>query len=232
LPTIDGASAPGGDPASLAAVLPPLGCGAPTTASGGDGVVTLLAYAPSGSITDAAITPDVRADLARRGAALDIEELSPAICAIRAVTAKAGQDEAAGVSLAGVADDARAVLYDGEELVVDVAPAYEPRYVAVDYVVHTGQVWHLHPARGDDRHLPAGQALRLGDGSSGPAWQVGAPFGEDLILVTVARTPFGADRQPADEPVEAYRTRLEQRLHGSSGAPVQVFARIVETRAR
>src|SRR5690606_23825180 len=126
LPTIDGASAPGGDPASLAAVLPPLGCGAPTTASGRDGVVTLLAYAPSGSITDAAITPDVRADLARRGAALDIEELSPAICAIRAVTAKAGQDEAAGVSLAGVADDARAVLYDGEKLVVDVAPANEP----------------------------------------------------------------------------------------------------------
>jgi hypothetical protein len=233
MPTIAGSSAPGGDPASLVALLPPLGCGAPSTLTGSDGVLTLLAYAPTDSLTDAAITPGIRADLARRGAALDITELSPAICAIRAVAAgHAEQGEVAGVSLAGVADDARPLLRDGDNLVVDIAAASEPRYVSVDYVVHTGQVWHLHPAAGDDGHLPAGQPLRLGDGSSGPAWQVGPPFGQDLVLVSLARSPFGADQQPGEESVDAYRARLQQRMQGASGDPVRVFARVVETRAR
>jgi Domain of unknown function (DUF4384) len=233
MPIIVGSLVPGADPASLATLLPALGCGSPRTLTGNDGVLTLLAYAPTRSIGDAAITPGIRADLARRGAALEIAELSPAICAVRAVTAAhPEQGEVAGVSLAGVADDARALFRDGDKLVVDIAAASEPRYVAVDYVVHTGEVWHLHPTNGDDGYLPGGQGLRLGDGSSGPAWQVGAPFGEDLVLVSLSRSPFGADQQPGEEPVEAYRARLQQRMPGLSGDPVRVFERIVETRAK
>jgi TPR repeat protein len=226
LPVIAGAIGPG-DPASLAALLPPMGCGAPETLAGADGAVTLLAYAPAGTIADAAITPGIRADLASQGAALDITELSPALCAIRAVTAaQQGQPGADGVALVGAAEDARALFRDGDELAIDLAAADEPRYVAVDYVVHTGQVLHLHPAAGEDGHLPAGEALRLG----GPDWRIGPPYGEDLVLVTLSPGPFGADRQPAQESAEAYQARLQQRLQAEN--PVHVFERVIETRAR
>jgi hypothetical protein len=230
LPVIAGAIGPDG-PATLAALLPPMGCGAPETLAGDQGALTLLAYAPTGSMADTAITPGIRADLARQGAGLDIMELSPALCAIRAVTAtQADQPDADDVLLAGVADDARALFREGDKLVIDVAAADEPRYVSVDYVVHTGEVAHLHPGPGDDGHLPAGEALRLGDGSNGPAWQIGAPFGEDLVLVSLSTSPFGADRQPGEESAEAYRARLQQRLQ--AGEPVRVFERVIETRAR
>jgi Domain of unknown function (DUF4384)/Sel1 repeat len=233
MPTIADPAAPGGEPAALAALLPPMGCGAPGTSTGSDGIVTLLAYAPTGSSTDAVITPGIRADLARRGAALDINELSPAVCSIRAVTARdPAPSEAAGVALAGAADASRARLRDGDMLVIEVAAAGEPRYVSVDYVVHTGQVWRLHPGTGDDGYLPAGQSLRLGDGAGGPAWQVGAPFGEDLVVVSVSPSPFGAEQQPGEEAVDAYRARLQQRMDGSGRDPVQVFEWVIETRAR
>lgn len=233
MPITAGSASPGGDPANLAALLPTLGCGAPRTSSGSDGVLTLLAYAPTGSVTDAAITPGVRADLARRGAALDIEELSPAVCAIRAVTAvDPDRSDAPGVALAGAADGFRALLRDGDMLVIDIAAASAPRYVSVDYVVHTGQVWHLHPGAGGDGYLAQGESLRLGDGVNGPAWQVGAPFGEDLVVVSLSPAPFGADQQPGEESVDAYRARLQQRMNGATGAPVHVFEWVVETRAR
>jgi len=233
LPTLAGATSGDGS-ADLAALLPPLGCGAPEAVSGSDGALTLLAYAPTGSMADIAITPGIRADLARRGAALDVTLLSPALCAIRAVAAPQGaaDGEASGIALAGVAEGSRAVLRDGDMLVIDVAAASEPRYVSVDYVVHTGQVWHLHPPPGEDGYLPAGQSLRLGDGSNGAAWQVGAPFGADLVLVSLSPTPFGADRQPGEESVEAYRARLQGRLQAAAGEPVRLFERVVETRAR
>jgi hypothetical protein len=229
LPRIAGAVGPA-DPATLAALLPPMGCGAPKTLAGDTGALTLLAYAPAGSMADTAITPGIRADLAGQGAALDITELSPALCAVRALAA-AQADPPGGddVSLAGVADDARALFRDGDELVIDVAAANEARFISVDYVVHTGEVWHLHPDAGEDGHLPAGEALRLGDGSDGPAWQIGAPFGADLVLVTLSTSPFGADRQPGEETAEAYRARLQQRLQGGT---VRVFERVIETRAR
>jgi hypothetical protein len=230
IPALAGEVTPGGDPASLAALLPTLGCGASETSTDGDGGLTLLAYAPSGSMVDGTITPGIRADLARRGAALDVTLLSPAVCAIRAAL-DSGPDDVPGVSLAGVGS--RAVLRDGDMVVIDVAAASAPRYIAVDYVVHTGQVWHLHPPAGDDGYLPAGQSLRLGDGSGGgAAWQVGAPFGADLVLVSLSPAPFGADRQPAEETAEAYRARLQQRLQPAAGDPVQVFERVVETQAR
>jgi hypothetical protein len=226
LPMTAGAIGPG-DPASLAALLLPMGCGAPKTLAGDHGALTLLAYAPTGS---ADTTPGIRADLARQGVALDISELSPALCAIRAAAAQADQPGADDVALAGVADDARPLFRDGDKLVIDVAAADEPRFVSVDYVVHTGEVWRLHPGPGDDGHLPAGAALRLGDGSNGPAWQIGAPYGEDLVLVTLSRSPFGADRQPSEESADAYRARLQQRLQAAD--PVRVFERVIETRAR
>jgi hypothetical protein len=221
------------DSATLVALLPTTGCGPPEIERGKDGGVVLLAYAPSGPLADVAITPGIRADLARRGAALDVAELSPAICAIRDVAASGASElPASGVTLAGMGDDTRPVLRDGDELVIDIAAASEPRYVAVDYAVHTGEVWHLYPSPGEDGLLPAGQSLRLGDGADGPAWTVGAPFGEDLVLVTLSRQPFGMD-QPAEERADAFRARLQQRLQAApSDGTLRLFAQVVVTRAQ
>lgn len=214
---------PVADPTTLLAMLPPTGCGRPELRRNEDGMV-LLAYAPTGSLVDAAMTPELRSDLARRGAALDVAELSPAICAVREVTAGAAAKRADSVSLAGIAGDGPARLRDGETLVVEVAAASEPRYLTVDYVGQTGDVYHLYPGAGGNGYLPAGEALRLGDGAAGTAWKVGAPFGDDMVLVTLASTP--ADVGPASEPVDSYRARLQRRLAAQDDS-LRLFERVV-----
>jgi hypothetical protein len=131
------------------------------------------------------------------------------------------------VSLAGIAPDAPALLQDGDKLEVDIAAAEEPRYVAVDYVVHTGEVLHLYPDAGGDGYLPAGRSLRLGDGAIGAAWEVGAPFGEDLVLVILSTEPAAAN--PAfSERADSFRARLQQRL--ATQADTRLFERVVAIR--
>ena len=225
LPAIGGV--PVDDETTLAALLPATDCGDPEVLRAENGGAVLLAYAPAGSMVDAVVTPAIRSDLARRGAALDVAELSPAICGIRDLAAAAAREGT--VSLAGIATDAPALLRDGEKLVVDIAAASDPRYVAVDYVVHTGEVLHLYPDAGGDGYLPAGQSLRLGDGAIGAAWEVGAPFGEDLVLVTLSAVPAVAN--PAfSERADSYRARLQQRLAQADDS-LRLFERVVAIRA-
>ena len=225
-------AAPPGDLAALLTTLPSTGCGAPLLQRREQSETLLLAYAPAGSMLDGALAPDLRAELARRGAALVVTELSPAICMVREVAAQAALEPGSTeVSVAGTAEDAPVRLRDGDHLVVEIPAADAPRYVAIDYVVHTGEVWHLYPNAGEDGYLPAGQSLRLGDGADGFAWEVGAPFGEDLVLVTLSSLPFASD-QPGAEPAEAYRARLAQRLQGPAAGSLRLFDRVVAIEAR
>ena len=139
-----------------------------------------------------------------------------------------GTQTAASVTIDGIAPDEPAVLHDGDKLVIDIAASSEPRYVAVDYVAHSGEVLRLYPNAGGDGYLPAGQPLRLGDGSAGPAWTVGAPFGEDLVLVTLSAQPFTAN--PAlSERADSYRARLQQRL-SQDGGSFRLFEKILTIR--
>jgi Domain of unknown function (DUF4384) len=232
LPTVTADLRPDADPATLVALLPTTGCGPPEIQRREDGGVLVVAYAPSGPVADVAIAPSIEAALTRRGADLDVAGLSPAICALRDVAAPAAIERpAASVSLAGEGSDSRVLLRDGDKLVIDVAAASEPRYVAVDYAVHTGEVWHLYPGPGNDGFLPAGQSLRLGDGADGPAWTVGAPFGEDLVLVTLSGEPFGMD-QPAEEAAETFQARLQRRLQAApADGSLRLFERVVVTQA-
>jgi hypothetical protein len=97
-------------------------------------------------------------------------------------------------------------------------------------VVHTGEVLHLYPDAGGDGYLPAGRSLRLGDGATGAAWEVGAPFGEDLVLVTLSTLPAAAS--PAfSERADSYRARLQQRLTAQAGDKLRLFERVVAIRA-
>lgn len=220
------------DLAALLSMLPSTGCGEPEMQQRAQGETVLLAYAPSGAMVDSVITADLRTGLAQRGAALVVTELTPAVCVIREVAAGADKGIAAAeVSLAGVAEGGPARLRDGEKLIVDIPVAEAPRYVAIDYVVHTGEVWHLYPNAGDDGYLPAGQSLRLGDGADGFAWKVGAPFGEDLVLVTLSSLPLSLAQPPA-EPADAYRARLAQRLQAAPDGSLRLFARVVAIEAQ
>lgn len=224
-------AAPESDGSGLLTMLPATGCGEPEMQRGEADELVLLAYAPTGSRVDSVITPELRTDLARRGTALVVTELTPAVCTIREVAAQATTERAASeVSLAGLAEAGLARLRGGDKLVVEIAAADEPRYVAIDYVVHTGEVWHLYPNAGDDGYLPAGQSLRLGDGADGPAWEVGAPFGEDLVLVTLSNLPFPSD-QPLAESADAYRARLLERLQAPEADSLRLFAQVVAIEA-
>ena len=104
LPLIGGLSVD--DQTSLLALLPATDCGSPEVRRGEDGATVLVAYAPAGSMVDAAVTPAIRSDLARRGAALDVVELGPAICSIRSVSAAlASAQPATSVGIDGIAAD-------------------------------------------------------------------------------------------------------------------------------
>lgn len=79
---------------------------------------------------------------------------------------------------------------------------------------------------------PADRPLRPGDGAEGAAWEVGAPFGEDLVLVTLSASPLDT-KLPVSERVDAFRARLQQRLQaGPSGDAPRLFAQVVAIRAR
>ena len=76
--------------------------------------------------------------------------------------------------------------------------------------------------------------LVLGDPRQGkPVWQIGPPFGQDLLVALVARRPLYQDRRPDVEAIEPYLTFLRDRM--ASEPPedaVRMAYRIVETMPR
>ena len=217
--------------AKLEQDLRSLGCGSPASRAGDS---RMLAYASAGVVDGLA---DLRAGLADHGIALDVAELSPSLCDLRSVlTSLPDRSIETGVALADVAPGAEVSLREGDRLVVDIAAADEDRHVAVDYVVHTGDVLHLHPSGGDEGKLAANETLRLGDGSDGrQPWEVGPPFGRDLLVVTISETApsAGGNGRSTVEPLNTYLADWRARVDASdSDASWRVFERVILTEGR
>ena len=119
-----------------------------------------------------------------------------------------------------------------EHLVIELAPQDEARHVYLDYFTHEGEVLHLLPGSDyPDNFVPAEAELVLGDPRQGkPVWQIGPPFGQDLLVALVARRALYQDRRPDVEAIEPYLTFLRDRM--ASEPPVDAVRmayRIVET---
>lgn len=111
---------------------------------------------------------------------------------------------------------------DGENVTARLVQSSTPGYLYVDYFTVNGDVAHMYPnaQEGDRGAVPAGTRFDVG---GAVAWQVSAPYGQELILVISSPTPLYPPEQAPGEMIESakdYLPRLEQMLkaHGDAGA--------------
>jgi hypothetical protein len=135
----------------------------------------------------------------------------------------AATDPRLGLSLA----DDRLALHDGQRIRPRVVMPGFAGYLRVDYVTRDGAVQHLYPQVSGGgvvadkvRLLTAGERLALGDPPPGqPAWEVGPPYGVDLIIAVASAQPLFAKPRPANvEKADGY-------LHDLAAA-IRAFDRV------
>ena len=123
-------------------------------------------------------------------------------------------------------------LHDGERILPRlVMPDFRGRLV-VDYVGHDGTLLHLYPQLADPsqkmvadtpRVFQPGEAVDLGDPRPGhPAWEVGPPYGTDMIIAVASSQPLFDRPRPSNvEQAATYLGELQRavdaaRQHGAT----------------
>jgi tRNA A-37 threonylcarbamoyl transferase component Bud32 len=99
-------------------------------------------------------------------------------------------------------------LRDGEHILPQLVMPNFPAHLVVDYIAHDGGVLHLYPQVADpSQHITAdpsrvflpGEPVNLGVVSPGhPAWEVGPPYGTDMIIAIASADPLFAHPRPAN----------------------------------
>jgi len=142
----------------------------------------------------------------------------PALNALQPIDPIFGAD---GSHLALALADGTTRLHDGERILPRlVMPDFRGRLV-VDYVGHDGTLLHLYPQLADpSQHMTAdlprvfqpGEAVDLGDPRAGhPAWEVGPPYGTDMIIAIASSQPLFDRPRPGNvEQASAYLRDLQQ----------------------
>jgi len=124
------------------------------------------------------------------------------------------------------------VLRDGQLIELTVTlPGDLAGVVQVDYLQQNGEVRHLVPSLDyPPRTYSAGERIVFGrptlplfpDG-----WQVGDPFGTDMILVSVSTAPLFAQSRPEVEPTGAYLRELQAAIDAFRGLGGRLAADLV-----
>ncbi len=146
-----------------------------------------------------------QATAAANGAALDwsVQGIDPVFCSALDVLHPVALAPA-GLALA--LDGGRTALHDGERIRPRVTMPDFAGQLRVDYLGHDGSVVHLFPTAADPsqkvaaqppRRFAPGERLALGDSGPGkPIWEVGPPYGTDMIVAVASSAPLFA-RLPA-----------------------------------
>jgi eukaryotic-like serine/threonine-protein kinase len=130
-----------------------------------------------------------------------IRGLDPAFCpaldVLRPVTPLAGLPSL-GLAL-GLADD-QTTLHDGDRILPHLTMADFAGELRVDYVGHDGSIVHLYPTLADTAHrvsaqtphrFAPGEQISLGAGGPNkPEWEVGPPYGTDMIIAVASAAPL------------------------------------------
>ncbi len=96
--------------------------------------------------------------------------------------------------------DGRTQLRDGEHILPRLVMPDFRGSLRVDYIGHDGTVLHLYPQVADPKQhmtadppkvFQAGETINLGDPGPGhPAWEVGPPYGTDMIIAIASSQPL------------------------------------------
>ena len=133
-------------------------------------------------------------------------------------------------------------LHDGERILPRlVMPDFRGRLI-VDYVGHDGTLLHLYPQLADPsqgmaadplRVFQPGEAVDLGDPRPGhPAWEVGPPYGTDMIIAIASSQPLFDQPRPNNvEQAATYLRALQQAVDAARqrGATLAGSAITVDT---
>ena len=173
----------------------------------------------------------------RNAVAMTMTRLSPAVCDVLNLIAARPDAPDAGLEIVLRDETGRtgSVFEDGSYLVIEIPGLGADRFLTVDYFSHDGQVLHMHPGGPqDDNFLPRGRRLVLGaPGDSGQSWQIGPPFGRDLVVVFASERRLYSGHRPVVEGSVGYLKFLARRLAGTApGDSVGVQYRVVTTEAR
>ena len=163
------------------------------------GAVSIAGFVGSG---DAASLRQQLTDAA--GAApLDwrVQQVDPVFCSalgtLHSIAAQAGAPlSGLSLTLAG----GQSTLHDGQRIMPRVVMADFAGEMRVDYLGHDGSVAHLYPTLAEPaQHVVARPATRLapgthlsiGDAGPGkPIWEVGPPYGVDMIIAVASSAPL------------------------------------------
>ena len=107
---------------------------------------------------------------------------------------------------------------EGEKVTIKVTQANYDGYLYVDYYFVDGNMAHIfpHPNEPDSgRLVKAGETLVIGNTPEG--WEVGAPFGQELITVISSPTPLYEGSLPTFDKAEDYLPKLRQMLDANRG---------------
>ncbi|CAK0768405.1 eukaryotic-like serine/threonine-protein kinase [uncultured Gammaproteobacteria bacterium] len=177
----------------------------------------------------------VGAALPGRQVALKVDPVTKPMCDPLAVVAKArAANQGAAKSVAVRSATAEAVYRNTQHLIVDIEGPQPGQYLQVDYFTLEGAVVHLlpNPKETDARQSEAGNKRRLGDPAAGGRfWNIGPPFGRELIVVTASRKPLFATPRPEAEATAAYLAELRKALDAAekSGAVPVSSALFIKT---
>ena len=212
------ALAPGALRAAVTAALAPVACSiVHADVAQPDGTVSLVGVAHTGApeadlhraITDAAPT-----------AAVDWKVVGfdgPYCRAVDLLRPIAYSAAARGSGFAMTLREGNRPLKDGELITVDVQVADFPAWLIVDYLQHDGTVVHLYPTAKDPAHVyPAGSRQSLGDPTQGgERWEVGAPYGTDMIIAVASATPLFTQKRKDLEDTDAYLRALQAAIEAA-----------------
>lgn len=99
-----------------------------------------------------------------------------------------------------------AMFSEGERVIVKLHQANYNGYLYVDYYTVDGQVIHLYPNRREPdsgRRINAGEAFTVGERIA-EGWEVGPPFGQEMISVIAVDKPLYPAERPEFEPASDY----------------------------
>jgi hypothetical protein len=212
---------------ALQAHLPPGGCGPLLVEAGDAGRYAIAGYLAQGR-TASLLAPEVKDLFERHTVDLRVTEVEPNLCAALDAIAQAPSAVATGdpMILRGATGAEKDRFLSGDRLVIEIPPSDEDRFIAVDYFQHDGQVLHLLPGGGSRvRLLQAKQPLVLAD----PNWQIGEPFGQDLVVVLSSLRPLFDAERPFLEHASDYVADLKTR---QAAGDVRAQYRIIVTAAR
>jgi hypothetical protein len=117
-------------------------------------------------------------------------------------------------------------LKDGELMTIDLQVPSFSAWLIVDYLQHDGTVVHLHPTPKDPaRSYPANSRQTLGDPSAGgERWEVGAPYGTDMIIAVASSAPLFTQKRKDLEETEAYLHALQAAIEAAQRRGVHLAA--------